>query len=253
MPQYLASTGTLWGAAYQDANGTAIAVPQTFKFGVMQEASIDIAFETKHLMGQGLFSVAKGRFSGSIKGSAKFAKVEAALYNSLFFGQTLSTGLTADNIDLTGALIPGTPFAITPTVPASGTWAADLGVINASGLAMTKVAASPATGQYSVAAGIYTFAAADTGLRVFINFQYTATTANSKKSTVTNILAGTAPEFIADLTIPFGGKQLHIRLHSCISSKLSFATKLGDFIIPDFTFEASADANDNVITWSTSE
>lgn len=253
MPQYLASTGTLWGTAYQDAAGNAIAIPQTVKFGVMQDAVVDISYETKHLMGQGQFPVASGRFNGKIACSAKFAKVESALYNNLFFGQTLTTGLTADVVDLTGALIPTTPFAITPTVPSSGTWSVDLGVLNASGLAMTKVASAPATGQYSVAAGVYTFAAADTGLRVFINYQYTATVANSKKMTITNILAGTAPEFIADLTIPFGGKQFMIRLHSCIASKLSFATKLGDFIIPDFSFDAKADANDNVITMSTSE
>ena len=49
----------------------------------------------------------------------------------------------------------------------------DLGVVSvATGLAMTKVAESPASGQYSVSGGLYQFAAADAGLSVSISYGY---------------------------------------------------------------------------------
>jgi hypothetical protein len=69
------------------------------------------------------------------------------------------------------AVIPATPFQVTALAP-QGIFAADVGVTKA-GAAMTAVATSPATGQYSVsAAGVYTFAAADTGSAVLISYSF---------------------------------------------------------------------------------
>jgi hypothetical protein len=64
---------------------------------------------------------------------------------------------------------------------------------------------------------------------------------------------GYAPTFQADLTLPFQGKNLVVRLNNCISSKFSFATKLDDFIVPEFDFEAFADASGNIMTYSLTE
>jgi hypothetical protein len=70
------------------------------------------------------------------------------------------------------------------TVPASsvysvavnapnGNWAVDQGVTYASsGTALTPVASAPAQGQYSVAAGLYTFNAADASQAVLISYSY---------------------------------------------------------------------------------
>ena len=50
-------------------------------------------------------------------------------------------------------------------------WFSDLGVtFAASGLSLTLVTGTPAAGQYSVANGVYTFAAADTGKGVLISY-----------------------------------------------------------------------------------
>lgn len=253
MSQYLFGSGILWGTPTADANGNAIANPTPVKFGVLQECSVDISFDTKTLHGQNQFPVAVGRGKGKISGSAKFAQVNGAMINSLFFGQTLSSGIVSDYNDTTGNVIPTTPFTITPTVPSSGTWSTDLGVINSSGVPMTRVASAPTTGQYSVAAGVYTFAAADTGQTVFINYQYTATSTTAKKSTVINLPMGYAPTFRIDLYTPYQGKSMILTLPSCIASKLALATKQDDFVIPDFGFEAFADAAGNVMTWATSE
>ena len=54
-----------------------------------------------------------------------------------------------------------------------GAWATDQGVTYAStGTALTKVANSPAQGQYSVAAGAYTFASADNAASVILTYGF---------------------------------------------------------------------------------
>lgn len=54
-----------------------------------------------------------------------------------------------------------------------GNWAADNGVtFGATAIALTLVTGIPATGQYSVSNGVYTFAAADAGKGVLINYSY---------------------------------------------------------------------------------
>lgn len=69
--------------------------------------------------------------------------------------------------------IPATPFQITVDQP-SGPWAENASVINANtGVALTKIASgTPAAGQYTVAAGVYQFAAADTGIPVLISYSF---------------------------------------------------------------------------------
>ena len=57
--------------------------------------------------------------------------------------------------------VPATPYQI--TVSQSVAFSCDYSVAYANGTKLTRVSASPSTGQYSVAAGVYTFAAADAG------------------------------------------------------------------------------------------
>jgi len=252
--QYSFGSGTLWGIPLTDAVGNTISNPTPIKFGTLQECSVELSFDVKELFGQNQYPVAVGRSKGKVTGKAKFAQIFGAAYNSLFFGQTLSSGtLTSDYIDTTGAAIPGTPYTITPTVPSSGTWTQDLGVINSNGTPMTRVASAPATGQYSVAAGVYTFAAADTTQTVFINFQYTATSAAAKKIDVMNQPMGYVPTFKAELYAPYSGKSLILTLPQCVGTKLTFPTKLDDFMVPEFDFSAFADSTGKVLTLAVSE
>jgi hypothetical protein len=236
--QNLFGAGVLWGTPQTDAYGNAIANPTPVQLGISQEISVDITFEGKKLYGQNQFAFAYGRGKGSAMGKIKFAQINGLTFNSLVFGQTMTAGITADVYDTTGAAIPTTPFQITPTVPNSGTWSADLGVRNAAGIQFTRVASAPATGQYSVAAGVYTFATADVGTTVYINYQYTATSTTAKKSTAINVPMGYAPSFRCDIYVPFNGKTMIFTFPYCIANKLSMQTKLDDFAIPEIDFEA---------------
>lgn len=239
-------SGVLVGTATQDAYGSPLATPVAVQFGVLQEASVDFSFDVKELFGQYQFPVAVGRGKGKISGKAKFAQLNGLTVNTLFFGQTLVTGQLGEVIDTTGTAIPASPYTITPTVPGSGTWANDLGVFGPSGKAFTRVASAPTTGQYSVASGVYTFAAADVGLIVRTSFQFTATSTVAKKLTVSNVLMGQAPLFRADLMIPYNGQQFVLTLPACIGSKMTVGTKLDDFLVPEFDWSSFADASNNV-------
>lgn len=251
--QYAFGTGVLWGTPQTDAFGAAISNPTPVKLGALQSVNLDVQFNSKALYGSNQFPLAVARGTGKVTGKANFAQLNGQVLNSLFFGQTLNNGILTDYNDLTGTAIPGTPYQITPTIPGSGTWAADLGVIDANGVPMTRVASAPATGQYSVAAGVYTFAAADTTKTVFICFQYTATSTTAKKQTVNNLALGYSPSFSADLIVPYAGKVLTLHLYNCISHKLTFGTKLEDFVVPDFEWDCFSDGANRIMDWSTSE
>lgn len=251
--QFAFGTGVFWGTPLTDANGNAIANPTPVQLGVLQDLSLDLSFDTKTLYGQNQFPVAVGRGKGKMSGKSKFAQLNGISINALVFGQTMTNGLTSDFYDVAGSVVPGTPFAVTPVIPNSGTWAYDLGVRDANGVPMTRVASAPTTGQYSVAAGVYTFAAADTAKQVFISYQYTATSTSAKKSTVQNVLMGLAPTFKGDIYVPYNGKSMILTIPQCTCSKFTFSTKQDDFLIPEFNFEGFADSAGNALYWSTSE
>lgn len=212
--------------------------PTPQQFGTMQEAGIDFAASNKSLFGQMRFAEAVAQGQMKVTGKAKFAKIKVATYNSIFFNETVKPGMT-----LAALNEPGTIAAGGITVANSATFSQDLGVIDAlTGKPYTCVGSAPSAGQYSVAAGVYTFAAGDTGKAVYICYLYTDAT-NGSSITINNQPMGAAPSFKAIFNGRFSGKQITLILNCCVSSKLNLiSTKLEDFSIPEFDFEASVDA-----------
>lgn len=231
-----------------------IATQTPINFGLIQEASLDLAFDTKELYGQYQFPVAVARGKAKFGGKAKMARISGLALGTLFFGITPTIGQIATAFAEGPSAIPTTPFQV--TVANGATFVDDLGVVNATtGLPLTKVAAGPITGQYSVsAAGVYTFSSADnvSGVLVLISYTYTVS-ATGEKIVITNQLLGTTPTFQANLFTTFQGKAMSFKLPNCTSSKLMMATKLDDFMLPDIDFAIYADAAGNVGTWSFAE
>lgn len=96
-------------------------------------------------------------------------------------------------------------------------------------------------------AGVYTFATADAGKQVFINYHYTATASSAKKISVQNLPMGYAPSFKAYMQTSFQGKKALVVMYQATSNKLSmFATKQDDFSVPEFDLSAQSDASNNV-------
>lgn len=253
MAQYVFGAGSMYATPLLDANGNTISNPTPLKLADLQEGSIDLGADMKKLYGQNSFPVAVGVGKRDLGIKIKQARVSSRIWNAIFFGQTLAAGIYAVNTDTTGAAIPTTPFQITPTVPSSGTWAFDLGVLDSNGLPMVRVASAPATGQYSVSAGVYTFAAADTGKTVYINYQYTATSTSAQKQTVSNLPMGYAPAFRCDLDVAYLGKRTTFTFPMCIASKMALSFKNEDFSTPEFEFGAFDNGSGQVMTWALSE
>jgi hypothetical protein len=248
MPLITFGAGDTYGVPTIDANGNAITNPTPVKIMGQQEMSLDFSGDVKELYGQNQIAIAVARGKMKVSGKVKGAQINGAMLNSLFFGQGMSAGTQgAVYNDLTGTAIPGTPYQITPTPPGSGTWVMDLGVLDSNGNPMTRVASAPAAGQYSVSAGVYTFAAADTTKTVFINYHYTFTSASAQKISVQNIAMGAVPMFKMFMQTSFQGKKALVIMYSALAPKLSlFQTKLDDFSVPEIDISAQADSANNV-------
>ena len=164
------------GAIYAVPSGTN---PTPVPFAVLKDCTVSWKVTKKVLRGQWKFGIDVGE--GPIDVSIKIGHAD---FRAGTIGMLLAGGTTTANsttLVATGEswAIPGTPWQV--TVSQSATWAEDGGVLDiTAGKWLTRVASAPATGQYSVAAGVYTFAAADTTHNLSIVYSYTSTTQGSK-------------------------------------------------------------------------
>ena len=246
---YSFGTGSLWTTQLTDYTGAAIALPTPILIGTLQDVSTDFSWDSKPLHGQNMGAVAMGRGKLKITGKAKFARLDGTLIQSVVTGQPITSAVAGVVYDTTGTAIPTTPFTITPTVPSSGTWSRALAVRDGLGNPYTQVASGPTTGQFSVAAGVYTFATADSGKTVFIDYVYTATSTTAKKALVVNAPMGAAPTFKVDLFNPRSGMTL--ALYAAMVTKFSLAPKQDDWQMSEVDFEAFSDANGNLFQFGT--
>lgn len=245
----LFGAGKLIAVPTTDAAGNAIAVPTPVAVAVLQDVSVDIDYETKTLHGEKQFAVAVARGKAKISWKAKTGNFDAAALGSLLLGAQPAASRKSAVID-SAFTIPATPFTTTIAPPDTGTFVADLGVTSAlTGVALTRVASAPATGQYSLnaATGIYTFAAADTLKQVLISYEYSkAVDASSQLFSITNNLMGYTPTFSALFYNEYMGKKLVMKLNANVMGKQGLPFKNDDFTMTDFDAEAFADASGSV-------
>lgn len=257
MSQIMFGAGNMYVTQLIDAYGNAPAVLKPYPLLVMQEAMLDDTSQIKKLFGQNgrAFAIARGETTTTLK--VKNARVLLNVWNAIYYGQTLNAGLLTAYTDQTGSVVPSTPFQITVVPPNSGVYTDDLGVLEGTtGNPLVKVASAPITGQYSVnvGTGVYTFAAADTGLTRYINYQYTVSGASAgNKITVRNLPMGGAPTFRARLTVLYQGKNIHLDCRNCVATKFTLPFKNTDFAVPELDFELQDDGAGNVYDISTAE
>ncbi|RBP15863.1 hypothetical protein DFR50_107133 [Roseiarcus fermentans] len=211
-------------------------------FGLAQEVTLNVQTTTKALYGQYNFPVAIGAGTKKMTGKAKMARISGQALGSLFFGVTPAAGQTLTQFgEAAGATTP------TSYVTANAAhFVADLGVTYAAtALPLKLVASAPSLGQYAVnaATGTYTFAAADSANVVLISYTYTSS-ATGESFSVANSLVGPSIAFSANLfaSDPGTGKQFSVLLYNCVAEKLSFGTKVEDFLVPELDFQCFANA-----------
>ena len=238
MPSGLTQYGSFGSGILYATPNTANATP--IQFGALQDVSTDMSRTIKSLYGQGQQALAIGAAQLKITGKAKMGFINASVYGDLFYGVSRSTG-TVKLVQNEAGTVPAVSTYIVTTVN-SATWVNDLGVNYAGGNVFTKVASSPAAGQYSVAAGVYTFAAADASAAVLISYEYTAAGVGTTMA-VGSILQGVQPVITIDLYRGYNGTGERHRLWACVASKLSIPTKMADFGISEIDFEAFVDSS----------
>jgi len=233
--------------------GTRTDVPNAtpMNFGLVQEVTIEESATIKEIYGQYQYPLVGARGSIKTTGKAKVARISGLTLANLFYGVTPSAGQITTSFAEPATVPASSPYNVSPAHVS--TFDTDQGAIYAAtGLPLTKVASSPLAGQYSLSAGAYTFSADDAGKSILITYTYSQAGSGHKIS-VTNTLLGTTPTFQAVFYTVFQGQTVSLKLNNCISSKLSFQTKLEDFTMPEFEFSCFADAAGNVMTWSFSE
>lgn len=211
--------------------------------GTLKNVSLDISRDVKELMGANAFpeDVALGK--GKISGKAKSGRIFGSMMAALIAGSTIATGqkLAANNEIGT---VPTTPYQI--TVVNSATWVEDGGVYDyTAGIWLSRVASAPATKQYSIAAGVYTFAAADTTHQVGIYYTYTAVTGQTVS--LSNPLMGAATIFSLNVFNTYRGKQKGFKLWAVCFPKVSWDDKQDDYTEWDLEFQGFADMTTNKV------
>ena len=230
---------------YVFGSGVLIGTPSggsPINFGLAQEVTLNVATTTKALYGQNNFPVAIGSGTRKMSGKAKLARISGQALGNLFFGVSPSSGGLQTQFGETTSVPATSPFTYSATFHA--TFVADMGVVYAAtGLPMKSVSSTPSAGQYSVVGGVYTFSSADAGAAVLISYTYGVSSTGESIAVASQPL-GPSITFSANLfaSDPTTGKQFSLYLYNCVAEKLSFGTKLEDFVMPEFDFQCFANA-----------
>lgn len=230
--------------------GNLPANPTPHQGQTIQDFSLDIDQKLVSLMGQYKFPDDVAPSDMSIKGKFQIGRQDYDMFNNTIFADNRAVGGMIGVYNETHP-IPTTPFSV--TVTGSATFLTDLGVIYVGAppagntQALMRVTGTPTTGQYAVSAGVYTFAAADTGLSIAISYTQTNTTTGFVVS-VNNQLQGYGPVFSVTflekytLASSASGSPGVIYLPQCRFSKLNQDFKRNEYVKPQMEFEAFPNA-----------
>lgn len=232
------------------AKRTDVANNKPVLLGVLQDMEIDFSQSLKELIGQYKMPVDVAPAALKITGKAKFARLQVELWNSLLLGQT-QTLLSGSDLVINEAF---TMAGTSHTVTFGSTFVEDMGVFyQATGVQLQPSASASGIGIYipgAVGVGTYTFNAADNTAALYFN--YTRTVTNLTSIAGANALMGSGPQFellgYQTYTVQGVVKTMYVKLNACRTSKLKTAFKNVDYTIPDFEFQAFADASNN---WGT--
>lgn len=247
--QTLFGSGVMWAVPMIDLAGNNVSNPTPIPFGAMQEVTVDFTFTKKELYGLKVFPLDVARGTGKIELKAKIARFQAALFNQLF-GETLNANEMKVAYQESGNVSNNTI-----TVIAAANFSIDLGVSFVSnGTALTRVANNATGNQYVVGTnGNYTFNAAN-NTQMYISYAYNYNNSSSGSIfTINNQLLGLSPFFKVVLNQNRRAKHMTLILNRCVSTKISFGTKLEDFNVPDFECSAMADDSEVVGQFSLAE
>lgn len=212
--------------------------PTPIPFALLTDCKIDGDYSEVPLRGNMQFPQEIAFGEANLKVSAKNANVNGATLAAFLAGSTVTAGGVLGVLSEL-ATIPATPYQV--TVANGATFSENLGVLDLTANKwLTVVASNPATGQYSVsAAGVYTFAAADVGHNLAINYSYTSASIG-KTTSLNNQVAGTTPIFALALyneyTSAGATRYMGVRFPAVVCPKLSLSMAPTKWTEQDLSF-----------------
>lgn len=216
--------------------------PTPRRVAVIQDISIEIKRDLKELHGEERYAVDVASGNESISGKYKSGEFDPSWLSENFLGANRTTG-TLEMVRRE----PGTVATATVTVAGDDDFNEDYGVVDADGNPLTRVAATPAVGQYSVneATGVYTFNASDNAKTFY--FTYLKEVETGETYTVNNSLAGDSVYCSLFLyKTSRSGKQFGLRLANATFESASFGFKLNEHTMPEGAFKGFANAEGKV-------
>jgi hypothetical protein len=229
-----------------------VTTPTPTAFSIPQDQSITFKRSTKSLFGENQFAADISAATMEVTGKVTLGTLQPRIFSDLLFGDAGTAGQIKEANNEAGVVPAVTTYII--TVANSATWTTDLGVRNAdSGNRYTRVATTPVVGKsYTVAAGVYTFAAGDANANMKISYLYTVTLVG-ETIVIANQQMGNVGAFTAVMQFNWASEQSILTLNYCLTSDTEISTKQDDYAKPTFGFMASCDANDNLGSFSFAE
>jgi len=209
------------------------------KLGVLRGLTVDFAVDLAELRGENYYVEEVARKTLACSGKVQFAKITPELLLSALPGTAKATG--SYHLASETSTVPATPYQVTVTNAAK--YASTLQIVdNTAGIRLLEVASSPNTGEYSVSAGVYTFAAADTAHSVTITYDYTETTGSTVTGT-NAIVEAPSTYYALRAYNTTKGKTFGIHLPRVVIPGLSLPLTPQDFASFELSFTAMPDAN----------
>jgi hypothetical protein len=230
--------------------------PSPLQIAVLQDVSVEEKWGEKELRGRYQAPLDVARADLKVSGKIKFARLNANMLSAIRAGSTVVPGSTQVALNEAGTIpAPSGPYTI--QTANHSTFVTNLGVYDkTAGLWMTCVASAPSTGQYTLSAGTYTFAAADTGHIVAIT--YTFTVAGGFTVAYANQLMGAASTFSMILWNEYTSSQGHqsqvlTQFGAVRIPGFTTTVKNSDYTMYDLDYAVSEDANGIISTTSTTD
>ena len=247
------SSGRLIGSQLSSTG----ALLSPIEFGTLQNVTIDAKVDLKELYTAKRFPVAVADGKGKIDITAQAATINAQLFG-LVFGSTSSQGggvaFIADEVQI----VPSTPYTITlnqtpdATVMLPSVLSVQNGVlIQYNVLNNTGTPVAGVSCKFNGTTGIV-FASGDAAETVLVSYYYDISAPNASTNKIANVAFGSAKAFSLALCNTTNnandnhGDQLIVVLNRVIAPSFKMDFKLDDWLIPDFTMQAFADASGNI-------
>lgn len=233
-----------FGLGFVAAVPVGVANPTPVPFALVKGLSYDYTKKLVKERGQWKHVVAVGEGDNDVTGKLDNIEIMSGAIAQLTGGAVTAGSKIG---------VPGETFTLAAaayTAVNGATYAADYGVYdNTTGLALTCVAAAPASGQYTIntGTGAYAFNAADNGHKMAATYSYTAAAAG-KTTSIVNTPTGIATGYVL---VGYGpsvnGKCLGVKFYNAFIPKLSLALAPDAFTKQSLEFFACQDTGSTAV------